>query len=96
MAESKDYPTYPVLKGLQKPLEFQGIRGRFLTWAAAIVAGAFFSFVIVRMFASQVMAFVIALLIIGGGYLLIRIKQKEGLFKKNKEKGIIIYKNLFS
>ena len=26
---------YPVFKGLQKPLEFMGIRGRFLTLAAA-------------------------------------------------------------
>ena len=25
---------YPVFKGLQKPLEFMGIRGRFLTLAA--------------------------------------------------------------
>lgn len=30
---------YPVFKGLQKPLEFMGIRGRFLTLAAAIRKG---------------------------------------------------------
>ena len=28
---------YPVFKGLQKPLEFMGIRGRFLTLAAAAI-----------------------------------------------------------
>ena len=32
---------YPVFKGLQKPLEFMGIRGRFLTLAAAAVCGVF-------------------------------------------------------
>ena len=28
-----NYVGYPVFKGLQKPLEFMGIRGRFLTFA---------------------------------------------------------------
>ena len=27
----------PVFKGLQKPLEFMGIRGRFLTYAAGAI-----------------------------------------------------------
>ena len=31
------YPSYPLLSGLQKPLEFKGIRGRFLGWMAGIV-----------------------------------------------------------
>ena len=34
---------YPVFKGLQKPLEFMGIRGRFLTLAAAAVGVSFVS-----------------------------------------------------
>ena len=34
---------YPVFKGLQKPLEFMGIRGRFLTLAAAAIAFSGFS-----------------------------------------------------
>ena len=32
---------YPVYKGLQKPLEFMGIRGRFLTLAAAAIGVSF-------------------------------------------------------
>lgn len=32
---------YPVFKGLQKPLEFMGIRGRFLTLAAAAIGVSF-------------------------------------------------------
>ena len=35
---------FPVFKGLQKPLEFLGIRGRFLTIAAATIGGAFLGF----------------------------------------------------
>ena len=29
---------FPIYKGIQKPLEFMGIRGRFLTFAAIVLA----------------------------------------------------------
>ena len=32
-----NYSGYPVFKGLQRPLEFMGIRGRFLTYAAGAI-----------------------------------------------------------
>ena len=28
------YPDYPLFKGLQRPLEFLGIQGRYIYWAA--------------------------------------------------------------
>ena len=37
---------YPVFKGLQKPLEFMGIRGRFLTLAAAAIGVSFVGFIV--------------------------------------------------
>ena len=47
MAEERvDYPDYPVFKGLQKPLEFLGLRGRYIYWAAATVGGGLLSFLI--------------------------------------------------
>lgn len=36
---------YPMFKGLQKPLEFMGIRGRFLTLAAAAIGVSFVGFI---------------------------------------------------
>ena len=33
------YPDYPLFKGLQKPLEFMGIQGRYIYWAAATAGG---------------------------------------------------------
>ena len=41
-----DYPDYPVFKGLQKPLEFLGLRGRYIVWAACTVGGGLLSFLI--------------------------------------------------
>ena len=33
------YVNYPMFKGLQKPLEFMGFQGRYITWAATTVGG---------------------------------------------------------
>lgn len=41
-----DQKGYPVFKGLQKPLEFMGIRGRFLTLAAAAIGVSFIGFIL--------------------------------------------------
>ena len=41
------YVSYPLFKGLQKPLEFMGIQGRYITWAACAVGGAIIGFMIV-------------------------------------------------
>lgn len=30
------YPDYPLFKGLQRPLEFMGIQGRYIYWAAGV------------------------------------------------------------
>ena len=37
---------YKVYKGLQKPLEYLGLRGRYIYWAAATVGGGLLSFLI--------------------------------------------------
>jgi hypothetical protein len=42
-----EYVSYPMFKGLQKPLEFMGIQGRYITWAACAVGGAILGFIIV-------------------------------------------------
>ena len=32
--ETDNYTDYPMFKGLQRPLEFMGLQGRYITWAA--------------------------------------------------------------
>ena len=44
--EHNEYVSYPMFKGLQKPLEFMGIQGRYITWAACAVGGAILGFII--------------------------------------------------
>ena len=45
-ADDKEYIAYPVFKGLQKPLEFMGVQGRYIYWAAAAAGGAIIGFIL--------------------------------------------------
>ena len=60
--KSKDerYPDYPLFKGMQRPLEFLGIQGRYIYWAAVTTCGAIIGFVDV--YKRQFMGCAIALL----------------------------------
>ena len=49
---------YPVFKGLQKPLEFMGIRGRFLTLAAAAVGVSFVGFIVFSIVLGKLAGFI--------------------------------------
>ena len=91
--ETKDsqYLSYPMFKGLQKPLEFMGIQGRYITWAAIAVAGAILGFII----AYCIFGFVVGLIVLAvsllAGAALIFFKQKKGLHTKKEDRGVFIY-----
>ena len=89
---------YPVFKGLQKPLEFMGIRGRFLTLAVAAIGVSFVGFIgfsIAFSIALGKLAGFIAMLVMAVvGLVTIYIKQRGGLHNKRRAKGIYVYKNL--
>ncbi len=81
---------YPVYKGLQKPLEFMGIRGRFLTLAVSFVGFIVFSIAL-----GKLAGFIAMLVMAAAGLVTIYVKQRGGLHNKRKDRGIFIYHNLF-
>lgn len=87
--------SYPVFKGLQKPLEFLGIRGRFLMIAAATIGGAFLLFFIGQFFFGMGVSIGMALAVGGAGMVTIYVKQKTGLHSKKRDRGIYIYRSLY-
>ena len=84
MAENADngYTAYPVFKGLQKPLEFLGIQGRYIYWAAGTAGGAIVGFIT---------GLVILVMAVGTGAGFIMVKQRRGLHSKKTDKGIFVY-----
>ena len=88
---NSQYLSYPMFKGLQKPLEFMGIQGRYITWAAIAVGGAILGFII----AYCIFGFVVGLIVLTASLLagaaLIFFKQKKGLHTKKEDRGVFIY-----
>ena len=95
MAERKGnddrYQSYPMFKGLQRPLEFMGIQGRYIYWAAATVGGAIVGFIVGYCVIGFVVGLValLAVLVVGG--VLILVKQKKGLHTKKSDHGVFVY-----
>lgn len=77
---------YPVFKGLQKPLEFMGIRGRFLTLAAAAIGVSFVGFIGFSIALGKIAGFIAMMVMALVGLITIYIKQRGGLHNKKKVK----------
>lgn len=89
--QDERFPVYPLFKGLQKPLEFMGIQGRYIYWAAASVGGAVIGFILAYCFFGFVVGLVtLAISLLVGGALIF-IKQKKGLHTKKEERGVFVY-----
>ena len=86
---------FPVFKGLQKPLEFMGIRGRFLTLAAVAIGVSFVGFIVFSIVLGKLAGFIAMLVMALTGLVAIYVNQRGGLHNKKRHKGIFIYKSLF-
>ena len=90
-----NYAGYPVYKGLQMPLEFMGIRGRFILIAAVTFGVSFLGFIAGYVLFGLGIALLVLGVSAGGGLLTIYLKQRNGLHTKQKEKGIKHYHHLY-
>lgn len=86
--------TIPVFKGLQKPLEFMGLRGRYIYWAAGTVGGGILSFLIGYVAFGFLVGLVLITSIVGFGGAMIFIKQHKGLHSKHSPVGVFILAHL--
>lgn len=91
---NKSQDGFPVFKGLQKPLEFMGIRGRFLTLAAVAIGVSFVGFIVFSIALGKLAGFIAMLVMAAAGLATIFVKQRGGLHSKKRAKGIFVYKNI--
>ena len=85
------YADFPVFKGLQKPLEFMGIQGRYIYWAAGTAGGAIVGFILAYCLIGFVVGLIVLVVAISIGTALIFLKQRKGLHTKKNEQGVFIY-----
>ena len=89
--EEQIFSEYPVFKGLQRPLEVMGFKGRYVYWAAGAVGGALLGFLIMYIAIGFLVGALTAVISLATGAALIFIKQHKGLHSKLDDKGIFIY-----
>ncbi|MBQ2855750.1 MAG: DUF4133 domain-containing protein [Bacteroidaceae bacterium] len=85
------YTEYPLFKGLQKPLEFMGIQGRYIYWAAGAIGGAIVGFILAYCLIGFLAGLIALVVTLGGGAALVFLKQRKGLHTKKDDKGVFIY-----
>ena len=90
-----NYNGYPVFKGIQKPLEFMGIRGRFLTFAAAAIGASFIGFILFSILLGKLAGFIAMMMMIITSLITIYIRQRGGLHAKHRDNGIYLYTRLY-
>ena len=83
-----------MFKGLQRPLEFMGLQGRYITWAAITAAVGILGFMIVYAIAGFIVGLVFAVAALSTGMAFIMVKQRKGLHTKKTDKGIFVYANI--
>ena len=81
---------FNVYKGLQRPLIFKSLKGKFIYWGMGCMLAAFIVGILLSTLVRPV-AGIIGLIFIGlGGMHFIHQKQKKGLHNKTKSKGTYI------
>ena len=85
----------PVFKGLQKPLEFMGIRGRFLTYAAGAIGVSFLGFLLFSILFGKLIGFIAMVCLAATGIISIYIKQRSGLHNKRRHHDIYFFRRMY-
>lgn len=91
MKDDELYPFYPMLKGLQRPLELMGLQGRYIYWAAAAAGGAIVGFIVMYIVLGFVAGLITLVASVAVGAGLIMLKQRKGLHSKKNDKGVFVY-----
>ena len=88
-----DNKSYNAYKGLQKPLVFKFLKGKYIYWALGILVGSMILGIVTIVAISNIIGIFVLLGGMGGGIVYITNKQKKGLHKKDSSKGIYIITN---
>lgn len=89
--ENSEHPGYVTSKGLQRPLEVFGLRGRYIYWAAGTVIATFLLFVAGFIFSGFTAGLIMSTAVLGIGGGLTFLKQSKGLYNKKEDKGVFIF-----
>ena len=83
-----EYKSYSVYRGLQKPLEFMGLKGRYVYIVGGSVSGAILLFIAGILISGFWLALILSSITLSIGAFWVLSKQKKGLHSKSVRSGI--------
>ena len=85
---------YPMYRGLQKPLTYKGFKGKFIYWGIASVVVGLVLGGLLGILTNMYLGAVATLMLIGAALTFTAYRQRGGLHRKTRSRGIIIHPNL--
>jgi hypothetical protein len=87
---------FSVYKGLQRPIQFKGLKGNYIYLAFALALISLFVGVILTMFTSILVGSTSIVVVAFGGIIgMALFQRKYGLYRKNATKGTFIFHSVF-
>ncbi|RZJ69584.1 MAG: DUF4133 domain-containing protein [Flavobacterium sp.] len=84
---------FPIYKGLEQPLSYKGLKGKYIGWGiGSLAAGIFIGGLIGAIF-NMYLGIFFSLALGGGLFAYTLYRQKKGLHDKKREKGIFVHLN---
>lgn len=88
--------SYPIYKGLQKPLTYKGFKGKYIYWGLASLLLGLVMGSIAAAISNMILAALIALTSMASGLGYTIIKQKKGQYSKVNHSGKFIHQTQLS
>jgi len=89
--------SYNVYKGLQRPIQFKGLKGNYIYYAFALALVSLVVGVIFTMFSSILVGSTSIVVVAFGGIIGMALYQRKyGLYRKNAIKGTFIFHSIFN
>lgn len=95
MEEKSSQYNYPVYKGIMRPIEFMGLKGRFIIWGVVASLGSLILFFVAYILLGILWGLISSFSLLLSSVLYIIINQKKGLHSKKINKGIFCYDRIF-
>ena len=94
MVNNKEYLSFPAYKGVQRPIMFKSLKGKYIYFAMVFgFTGLIVGFILMATLGLKI-GLPVMVIVSGGGIFYCLIRQKRGLHSKNNVQGTFVIKNI--
>jgi hypothetical protein len=84
---------FPIYKGLEQPLSYKGLKGKFIGWGIGSLASGIFFGGLIGALTSMYLGLLLSIILSGSLFSYTLHRQKGGLHNKAKTAGLFIHPN---